>query len=135
MIETRPEENIRNALIARLCQELGFPSNILVKERAISQLPHFSHRENLPNNRRIDLIAYYWEGELLKPLVLFECKHHRPKASGFQQLMGYNHWIQAPFLAWVSEHHEGLFQVTKQGVQSLGVLQSYEELCQHLIHS
>jgi hypothetical protein len=131
----RPEEKIRQDLMDRLCKLFLFPSQLLVKERAIHQLPHFSQNLNaktLPKNRRIDLLAYRFEQENLRPLVLFECKHHKPDAAAFQQLLGYNHWIQAPFIAWVSQDYEGLYRISKGGISYLGELRPYEELCKLL---
>ncbi|MFZ4773672.1 MAG: type I restriction enzyme HsdR N-terminal domain-containing protein [Chlamydiia bacterium] len=127
-----PEEQIRLQLMDRLVRELGFPANMLVKERSIHQLPHFHAIDSslkLPTNRRVDLISYFWDQGQLKPLVLFECKHHKPDSKGFQQLIGYNHWIQAPFLAWVSAEHEGLFKVLSGRLEPLGALKTYKELC------
>ncbi|MBM3195742.1 MAG: type I restriction enzyme HsdR N-terminal domain-containing protein [Chlamydiae bacterium] len=129
----RPEELIRFELMEKLTHHLHFPSHLLVKERAISQLPHISQEFSLkkkPNNLRIDLLAYHWHGENLHPLVLFECKHLRPDERAFQQLIAYNQWIKAPFLAWVSKSYEGLYRMTKNGLVYLGALKPFEDLCQ-----
>ncbi|NDE63003.1 MAG: hypothetical protein EB053_01460 [Chlamydiae bacterium] len=127
-----PEERVRHHLMGRLINELDFPANLLVKERAIHQLPHFTTDElqlNIPKDRRIDLLAYTWQDGLLKPLVLFEVKHHKPDHKAFSQILGYNHWIKSPFIAFVSDWHEGLFAYNKGRLESLGSLKSYKELC------
>lgn len=130
-----PEEKVRHHLMDRLVKELDFPANLLVKERAIHQLPHFSQEDSLstiPKDRRVDLIGYRWDGDILKPLILFECKHHKPDHKAFSQILGYNHWIKAPFLAFVSELHEGLFFFKSGRLEPLGALRSYRELCSFL---
>lgn len=127
-----PEEKVRHHLMDRLVNELDFPANLLVKERAIHQLPHFSYENSssaIPKDRRVDLIGYRWDLGILKPLILFECKHHKPDHKAFSQILGYNHWIKAPFLAFVSELHEGLFFFNKGRLEPLGALKSYGDLC------
>lgn len=129
------EERIRQDLIDRLVLKWNFPSRLLIKERAIHQLPHFHQeglKEGLPKDRRIDLLAYHWQKERLMPLVLFECKYAKPDKKAFQQLVGYNHWIQAPYLAWVSLEHEGLYRISKEGLIYLGAFQPFEDLCKLL---
>ena len=60
-------------------------------------------------NRRVDIICY--EGKSLKPLLLSECKALSYKDKEFRQLLGYNYYIQASYIALVAENTIHLYDV------------------------
>lgn len=92
-----PEERIRQALIKKMVEERGFPRSLLVVEKKLSELPHLKNGSHLPN-RRLDLCAYYNDGEVLHPLLLVECKEGNIGEKALDQVVGYNDFVQAPYL-------------------------------------
>ncbi|WP_068467167.1 type I restriction enzyme HsdR N-terminal domain-containing protein [Candidatus Protochlamydia phocaeensis] len=111
-IAATPEEKIRQNFVLSLTQQLGYPLGCLAMEKSLSQMPHLQHlsQSSLPN-RRTDIIvfaqglhphyAYY-------PLLLIECKAVPLNAKVMRQIVGYNRYLQAYFLALVNQN-ENLF--------------------------
>lgn len=102
-VEATPEEVIRQNLIEKMVEELGYPLSLLAVERELSQLPHLqlTHLSEIPK-RRADLIVFaknIHPTYPLFPLLMVECKaiNLTPKFAG--QVVGYNASVRAPFLA------------------------------------
>ncbi len=106
-VEATPEEQVRQHLIKQLLK-LGYPPALMVVEKALSELPHL-RGERVPN-RRLDLLCY---ADAETPLLLVECKAERLSPDAKRQLIGYNAFVGAPFLALASDT-EALFG-TKEG--------------------
>lgn len=96
-----PEERVRQALITMMIEQLGYPPELLVIEKELSQLPHLTFCEGVPQ-RRVDLLAYHKVENNLEPLLLVECKAIKADRKALEQVMGYNHFVGAPFVAVVS---------------------------------
>lgn len=101
-----PEEIIRQKWLQLMIHELGYPKELLVVERELSQLPHlvFSH-DKLPN-RKVDILCYAKginDEHTFHPLLLMECKKPKLTKKDFDQLIGYNHHVGAHFVALVNE--------------------------------
>ncbi len=120
----RPEEEVRQKLLLKMRQELGFPGGMLAVERSIGKIPHLSGKR-VPD-RRFDVVAFAQGVHPLHPIfpiLLIECKAHSIMEQDFQQVIGYNAYIDSPFiamangegeiLAWKEggeyRFHEGLF--------------------------
>ncbi len=97
-----PEEWVRQNLLLYMVHECGYPPSLLVIECALNQLPHIAHQENLPT-RRIDLLCYTKREEQLSPLVMIECKAVPLGRDEKEQLIGYNHFINAPCIVLVNQ--------------------------------
>lgn len=99
-VVVQPEETVRQQLLHIMTSQLGYPPGCIVVEKALSQLPHLSLKDvNLPD-RRVDILVYTnVNGVGLTPLLLIECKAVPLKPAALQQVAGYNHYIQAPFIA------------------------------------
>lgn len=104
-VEALPEEKVRQALLKRMVDSLGYPPSLLVVEQEISQFPHLSQKKELPQ-RRID-IACYAKGihpqHALYPLLIIECKAVKLTSQTMRQVIGYNHYIEAPFIVVANE--------------------------------
>lgn len=83
--------------VLQTLRALGYPSSLIVIEKELSGLPHLRHPFSVPK-RRLDILCYgkSLEGELI-PLLLIECKKGQEEAEA--QVMGYNHFVQAAFVA------------------------------------
>jgi hypothetical protein len=121
----KPEEAVRQNMIAFLVS-LGFPRSHIIQEKALSELPHLQKVEGLPL-RRVDILAYGLINNELKPLVLIECKALSTKIEALHQILGYNHFVEAPFIALASKSGYLLFKCkTKTWLSSF---ESYTDMC------
>ncbi len=81
-----------------------YPKELLCVERALSELPHISHQiEAQSLDRRLDLLCYakgIHPTHILYPLIVIECKEcFSMQSSAKEQVIGYNYFIRAPFVA------------------------------------
>lgn len=93
----QPEEAIRQALLMEMIEKFGFPKEMLVVERTLGSLPHLMGQK-VPN-RRFDIICFHKVEEAIRPLLLVECKAVSLSQKCLEQVIGYNHYAQAPFIA------------------------------------
>lgn len=117
-VSASPEERVRQRLIVHMLGPLGYPKGHLAVEK--------NFFDKLI--RRIDLVCFYPVQDLLKPLLLVECKAERLSKEAENQLFGYNAEIKAPFLCLVSSKEIKLFWREKRAIKSLPFLPSYTDL-------
>lgn len=96
-IRATPEEKIRQKLLKVLLEELFFPKEYVVVEKALSELPHLQGKR-VPK-RRLDILCYFSMHDQLLPLLLIECKKSGETKQALSQVSGYNYWVKAPFVA------------------------------------
>lgn len=89
-----PEEIVRQALLHLMTHSLGYPAGLISVEVSLDNLPGLS--EVKKPNRRADIIVFSQE---IKPLLLIECKAIALSQSAIQQVIGYNHFVKAPYIA------------------------------------
>ncbi len=95
-----PEEVIRQKVI-RLLIKRGYPKALILIEQKLSSLPLARKPgEELPD-RRIDVLVL--RKDTLKPLLLIECKAIPLTRKAFMQVIGYNYYIEAPWMGLVNE--------------------------------
>jgi len=100
-----PEEKVRQSLIQDMIHRLGYPPGTLVLEKNLDQLPHLQSKPSLPK-RRADLIVLAKDLHPkypFYPLLLVECKAVPLKNKTLRQIVGYNQFIAAPFIAIVNQ--------------------------------
>jgi len=110
-VEATPEEQVRQHLIQQLIK-LGYPPALMVVEKALSELPHLKGRSDVPL-RRIDVLCYA-KRDSLHPLLLVECKAEPLSKKAERQLIGYNAFVGAPYIALVNGQ-EARFGVLEGG--------------------
>lgn len=91
-----PEEIVRQSWLRKMVQELQYPKELLIVEKEIGQLPHLAG-VSLPQ-RRVDILCYVKRDDKLLPLLLLECKDEPLSLDALNQVLGYNHFIEAPFV-------------------------------------
>src|SRR5690242_1968972 len=101
-VKATPEELVRQRWIRRMVDELGFPKELIVVEKGIQELPHLAFRK--APERRLDILCYGKGEDSLFPLLLIECKEGKLSESAINQVLGYNHFVEAPFVAVVSDN-------------------------------
>ncbi len=90
-----PEEKIRLQLIEFMKNELFYPKEMISVERSLSSFPHL--RGMKVPNRRFDIAVF--GGKETCPLLVVECKAINITEKAVDQVIGYNHFVKAPFLA------------------------------------
>lgn len=123
-VKATPEEIIRQRWIQWMIKE-GYPPSLIAVEKELSTLPHLQSVPSLPN-RRLDLLAYRKE---VVPLLLIECKALPLEPFMMDQLLGYNHYVKAPFVALVNDR-EILFADCRKEVVFSNRPYGYQELIQ-----
>jgi len=100
-----PEEKVRVRLIHFLLSA-GYPRSGLVIEKALSQMPHLNQASGPFPLRRADLVSFatgIHSRESLFPLILFECKGVPLNPRMKKQVVGYNHFLNAYFVALINQ--------------------------------
>jgi hypothetical protein len=131
-VAASPEELVRQRLLHSMIHELGFPSSLIVVEKAIQQLPHLAatNPKNIPD-RRIDIMCY---ASGVQPLLVVECKAVALTWRVISQVLGYNQVIRSPFVSIANETEvrTGWFDQNQQRWVFIEHLPSYQELSRGL---
>lgn len=90
-VAATPEEQVRQRLIAWMVEK-GCPLTFMVVERALSSVALAPH----PPRLRIDLLIF---SPLGAPWLLVECKTAKLTHRAQLQLLSYNYWVGASWLA------------------------------------
>lgn len=98
-VPATPEEQVRQRWMHYMMSSLGYPKGLFVVEKRLSELPHLGHVK-VPD-RRIDFLVYS-SGSLI-PLLLVECKVAPWRQEQMDQLIGYNYYVGARFVAIVNQ--------------------------------
>ncbi|NGX31872.1 MAG: hypothetical protein K940chlam8_01257 [Chlamydiae bacterium] len=94
------EEAIRQSWIQKLIA-LGYPKQYLQVEVHLKKILRDAPIK-LPN-RRVDILCYFQKEGVYYPLVLIECKAVKIDQTSLDQVMGYNVFVKAPYVAVVSD--------------------------------
>lgn len=93
-----PEEVVRQKLIKEMVEQKGYPLSGLAVEKALSQMPHLQNTKGLPT-RRADIVCFVKAAVGLVPLLLVECKAEPWTKKAENQILGYNYFLRARFVA------------------------------------
>jgi hypothetical protein len=133
-----PEETVRQHVLAYMIQELGFPAPLISVEKAVRQLPHLllMDRHRVPD-RRVDILCYAKgkaSNSTLYPLLAIECKAVPLTARVINQVVGYNHYIRARYIAVVNREkmRTGWYDPDKGEYAFVDYLPAYASLIQDL---
>lgn len=126
-----PEEVVRQRLVHQMMHQLGYPKGSLSLETSLHQIPHLQSVSHQLPQRRTDLICFakgihpQWD---LYPLLVVECKAVKLTNKAMTQLVGYNHFLRACFIA-LTDGNEMHFGWQGDGeYRFIDRLPSYEEL-------
>ncbi len=101
-----PEEIVRQRLLLKLTQELGFPLSHIVVEISLRQMPHLRGVATVGwPDRRADILCY---ARNMSPLLLVECKAVALTSRVLRQTTGYNQYVKASYLAVANQTQERL---------------------------
>lgn len=133
-VERTPEEEVRQRILGLMLGELGYPRALVSIERELKTLPHLRGRSNkqIPK-RRADILVFSKQESSLLPLLLIECKAVSLTDKCVQQVLGYNRFVQAPWLC-VANHRKiltGHFDPDQGTFRFYPGLPSYQRLINH----
>lgn len=132
-LEDLPEERVRQALLGRMVDELGFPLSCIAVEKALKEMPHISAADGVIPDRRID-IACFAKGihpsHEFYPLLVIECKAVPITPQVIKQVTGYNHYLKSHFIAVANaeEFRTGWYDDAIKGYQFVPYLPTWQEL-------
>lgn len=130
-VRAAPEELVRQQWIQRMVHQLDYPKELIVVEKAIGELPHLAGME-VPD-RRLDILCYgNLPSRALFPLLLIECKAELLTEDAVNQVIGYNHYVKAHFVAAVGSDRVqmGYFDASTNKYIFCSFLPSFKELLQ-----
>lgn len=136
-VTSTPEEQVRQKLIRTMMLEQGYPAGGLVLEKGLRQMPHLALKpEKLPD-RRADIICFargIHPGHDLYPLLLVECKAVKLTHKVVNQVAGYNHFLQAYFIAVANQDmiKTGWYDRETLQYRFIDRLPPYSELMNHV---
>jgi hypothetical protein len=124
-----PEEHIRQHLLLYMLESLGYPRRYITVEKEIALLPHL--KSGLMTDiakRRADILVC--APKSFAPLLLIECKAVPLTETCMQQVIGYNSFVDAPFVSLANgeEVLTGHYQSQTQTYHFEKGLPSFESL-------
>lgn len=134
-VAATPEEKVRQAVLQELVQNLGFPFEAIAVEKGLKQMPHVALMKGKIPLRRADIVVFakgIHPAFSLYPLLLIECKAVRLTSAVIRQVVGYNHYLQARFVAVVNaeERKTGWYDAQKREYVFTDRFLDYQELTQ-----
>jgi hypothetical protein len=136
-VAATPEEIVRQKLLIQMIDHLDYPQNLLAVEKDLRQLPHLSLDPHLPD-RRADILSFYKDAsQSLSPLLLIECKEVELDQHALDQLLGYNYFVKAPFIAMANPNEVkfGFYESRSKAYEFLNGLPSYSQLVKLVSHA
>ena len=124
-----PEEKIRQELIETMIKNLGYPKGFIGVEKKIGKLPHL--KDGKFSNRRLDIICFaknIHPKYILYPLLIVECKKGALEKGAIEQVLGYNDFIKAFFVAIANEREVKTFWYEGEKIVSVNFLPGYRQL-------
>ncbi len=129
-----PEERVRQALLKKMTREWGYPAHLLAVEKALHQFPHLAQKQFLPDCR-VDIACFasnLLPDRELSPLLIIECKAALLAGSALEQVIGYNYFCEAPYVAVADERSVRLSWFGVNGWESIDFLPHYQDLLYQL---
>ena len=109
-VQHTPEESVRQGTLSSLFS-LGYPHSLIVVEKKLSEL--VAQKQKVPN-RRVDILCYRATEGALEPLLLVECKANTFNDKELRQLLGYNFYLGAPYIALIAPSKVVFYDLSRQ---------------------
>lgn len=133
-----PEEVVRQQLIHKMINDLGFPVSLLAIEKDLCNLPHLLHKDFPSQKRRADIICFAKNinpNFSVYPLLMIECKACKLSKKTIDQVLGYNHFVESYFVSIANESEiiTYWYNLKKKEYNSINFLPSYDQLIQAVL--
>jgi hypothetical protein len=126
----KKEEIVRQALIEQMVKVGGYPKSLIAVEKSLAELPHLKGLKGIPK-RRADILVF--APDSLTPLILIECKAVPLKEDVIRQVIGYNHFVKAPWIVIVNQEEIQTARYQEEGWVFFSGFLSFNEALQHVI--
>lgn len=138
-VAATPEEIVRQSLLRTMICELGYPKHLIVIEKELSELPHLTARRHEVPKRRADLLVYTpgnGSDAPVRPLLLIECKERGLTQAAREQVIGYNHFVGAPYIGIAAQEgiEIGRFDSRSDNFRFISYIPSYLSLVEEALH-
>ncbi|MCH9631056.1 MAG: hypothetical protein S4CHLAM37_10690 [Chlamydiia bacterium] len=126
-----PEEIVRQNILSNMIKRLGYPKALLCVEKSLKDLRAENIERSKVPNRRVDILCYLKKE--LKPLILIECKAEVLSDKTISQVIGYNKYVGAPYIAIANMDTilTGFYDEERKSYRFIKSLPSYEDLSRH----
>ena len=122
-VAATPEELVRQQWIMRLIDDLHFPKELLAVEKELQSLSN-----SKTPSRRIDLLSFMKQDSTLSPLLLIECKEGNLTQRALNQAIGYNYYVNAPYVALVNQEQARFISILSPSYREITYIPSYDQL-------
>lgn len=127
-VANTPEERVRQHVLRAMVEDLGYPLGLIAIEREIGKLPHLARRSQGIPRRRVDIIVFTPSHDDLLPVLLIECKAEPLTPQVMNQVMGYNHYVQASAVAVVNFNEAQVLYCRGDRFHPIQALPCFDEL-------
>ncbi len=134
-VESTPEEQVRQKWIQVMIQHLSYPSSLIAVEKTLEEAATKIRECPFPN-RRVDLLCYANDQQSsFYPLLLMEFKADSLQEGAFEQIIRYNTYVGAKYLAVANESEvvTGFYSSIKKRYYFVSRLPLYQELKDDLV--
>ena len=125
-VQTSPEEIVRQSWVHKMHAKLGYPLSLISLEKRIHEKGSACNVSEL--HRRFDLVCYSFQKDHIFPLLLMEFKADELSSGAFEQIIRYNHFIQAKFVALANKEKVITGVKGQNGYVFMDRLPNYQEL-------
>ncbi|MEI6242937.1 MAG: type I restriction enzyme HsdR N-terminal domain-containing protein [Chlamydiota bacterium] len=122
---------MRQSLLRVMIEELGYPKSLIGVEKDLFLLPHLQDKKKERVKRRADILCFAKDLHPtypIYPLLLIECKAFSFTEEVIRQVLGYNHFVQAYFVAIANPDEFLLFVQKENDIEKIPYLPPYEQL-------
>lgn len=136
-VPSDPEEKVRQALLHKMVDTLGFPLGLIAVEKSLSSLPHLIEMREMLPIRRADILVFGKEihpQASLYPLILIECKAAPLSPKVLRQVAGYNRFVKSFFITVANEEEimTGWWNSALKDYEFVPFLPPYQDLLSSL---
>ncbi len=121
-----PEERIRQSLLKKMIEQLDYPKNMIAVEK---NLHSFNKTSFNAKQRRLDIVCFAKDDKgALKPIFIIECKAFKLSTDAINQVIGYNYFIKARFLAIANSEQIKTFWYDNNKYVFIDFLPKYQDI-------
>jgi hypothetical protein len=135
-LQNFPEEIVRQKLLRTMIYDLKYPKELLSVEQDLAGLTHLKEKKHQLPTRRADIICFAKDLKgVLYPLLMIECKANALNQKALDQVIGYNHYVKAYFIALANKNEIKTlwYDNNTKKYESVNFLPSYDQLIESVI--
>lgn len=127
-VKAFPEEIIRQKILRHMIFDLKYPKEWIAVEKDLSSI--LSDKNLSAEKRRVDILCFIKKADLFFPLLMIECKAYSLTKEAVYQVLGYNHHVQACYVAVANDEEIKTFWYDRavNDYNHVNFLPSFEDL-------